>query len=322
MTKVLVITNKSDITSDFIIRSLKKENIDFYRFNTEELTKSLELTIDLSSKKYSIFDSNQELNIDLTSFSSVYYRRPELPLISNEGLTNGELKFIQNEIIFSLEGVYKILKNAYWISPLYSIREAENKIYQLQLAESLGFKIPESIISNSAKNIRSFYSKNNEECIIKPVKSGLIDDEKESKVVFTNKLKILPTSDNKIKVSPNFLQTEIKKKGDIRVIVVGNKIFSTLIDSQSNDSTKTDWRKGEKPLNHQKINLPKQVENKCISLLRKLNLRYGAIDFILDKSGNYIFLEINPNGQWAWIENQTGYPISKEIVTLLKNENF
>ncbi len=322
MTKVLVITNKSDITSDFIIRSLKIENLEFYRFNTEELSKSLELTIDISSNKYSIFDSNQDLHIDLTSFSSVYYRRPELPSITSEGLTNGEIKFIQNELIFSLEGIYKILKNAYWISPLYAIREAENKIYQLQLAKSLGFNIPESIISNSARDIRSFYADNNEECIIKPVKSGLIDDEKESKVVFTNKLKSLPTSDNKIKVSPNFLQTEIKKIGDVRVIAVGNKIFATLIDSQSNDSTKTDWRKGEKPLNHKRIYLPKQLENKCVSLLRKLNLRYGAIDFILDKSGKYVFLEINPNGQWAWIENQTGYPISKEIVTLLNNEDF
>ena len=221
-----------------------------------------------------------------------------------------------------MEGTYKLLRNAYWVSPLYSIREAENKIYQLHLAESLGFNIPKSIISNSSSDIRSFYKKNNQECIIKPIKSGLIDDGKQSKVVFTNKLKSLPSSDKKLKISPNFLQSEIKKKGDIRVIAVGSKIFSTFIDSQSGNSTKTDWRKGEMPLNHHRIELPKSLEEKCINLLRKLNLRYGAIDFILDKSDQFIFLEINPNGQWAWIENQTGYPISTEIVKLLKNENF
>lgn len=322
MTKVLVITNKSDITSDFIIRGLKKENLKFYRFNTEEVTKSLELTIDFVSNKYSIFDSNQDKLIDLTQFTSVYYRRPELPIILNKGLTKGELRFIQNELIFNLEGVYKILRNAYWVSPLYSIREAENKIYQLHLAKSLGFNIPNSIISNSASDVRSFYIENKQECIIKPVKSGLIEDTHNSKIVFTNKLKKLPESDTKIRMSPNFLQSEIKKKGDIRVIVVGKKVFSTFINSQIRKSTKTDWRKGETPLEHKRIDIRKKLENKCITLLKKLNLKYGAIDFILDKSDNFIFLEINPNGQWAWIENQTDYPISKEIVTLLKDEYF
>lgn len=322
MTKVLVITNKSDITSDFIIRNLKKENVEFYRFNTEEVTKSLELTIDFSSDKYLIFDSNQDKFIDLSKFTSVYYRRPKLPVICNEGLSNGELKFLQNELIFNLEGVYKLLRSAYWVSPLYSIREAENKIYQLHIAKSLGFNIPKSIIANSARNIRSFFKKNNQECIIKPIKSGLIGDNEDSKIVFTNKLKNLPDSDSKIKMSPNFMQSEVKKKGDIRVIVVGNKVFSTFINSQTSHLTITDWRKGETPLDHKRIDLPKTLEQKCITLLKKLNLRYGAIDFILDKSDNFIFLEINPNGQWAWIENQTGYQISSEIVKLLKDENF
>lgn len=71
-----------------------------------------------------------------------------------------------------------------------------------------------------------------------------------------------------------------------------------------------------------KIKLPDAILNQCISLLKILNLRFGAIDFILDKNGNYIFLEINPNGQWAWIEKQTGYKISNEITNLLEYECF
>ena len=60
----------------------------------------------------------------------------------------------------------------------------------------------------------------------------------------------------------------------------------------------------------------------CITLLKILNLRFGAIDFILDTAGNFTFLEINPNGQWAWIEKRTGYEISNEIVNLLEYESF
>jgi glutathione synthase/RimK-type ligase-like ATP-grasp enzyme len=295
MTKVLIISNKSDITSDFIVKSLNEKNIEFYRFNTEELTKSVTFSLNFSSNSYQIEDSKTQKSFDLKEFTSVYYRRPELPVFNSSELSVGEVNFIRNEFIYTLEGIYKLLCKAYWISPLYSIREAENKIYQLDLAKSTGFTIPNSIITNSYEQVSFFFKENKEECIIKPIKSGLIEDDTESKVVFTNILKS---------------------------IVVGNKIFATLIHSQENSKTKTDWRKGEMNLKHEKINLPEEINIKCIALLQALKLRYGAIDFILDDSGNYIFLEINPNGQWAWIEKQTGYNITQEIVNLLQYETF
>lgn len=187
---------------------------------------------------------------------------------------------------------------------------------------SLGFKIPNSIITNSYDKATKFFKENNEKCIIKPIKSGLIEDTTESKVVFTNVLKSIPENPEKISSNPNYFQSHIIKKGDIRAIVVGKKIFATFIHSQDYLKTKTDWRKGEMNLKHTKINLPNDINDKCIALLQKLKLRYGAIDFILDENDNYVFLEINPNGQWAWIEKQTGYNITQEIVKLLQYENF
>ncbi len=322
MTKVLIISNKSDITSDFIVKSLKEKDIEFYRFNTEELTKSVKFSLNFSTNSYQITDLKIKKTFELQEFTSVYYRRPELPAFNSSELSVGELNFIRNEFIYTLEGFYKLLRNAYWISPLYSIREAENKIYQLDIAKSMGFTIPNSIITNSYEQISSFFKENNEECIIKPIKSGLIEDETESKVVFTNVLKSIPKDTKRISSSTNYLQSHILKKGDVRVIVVGNKIFATLIHSQKNSKTKTDWRKGEMILKHEKINLPEEINIKCIALLQVLKLRFGAIDFILDNDGNYIFLEINPNGQWAWIEKQTGYNITQEIVNLLQYETF
>jgi glutathione synthase/RimK-type ligase-like ATP-grasp enzyme len=322
MTKVLIISNKSDITSDFIVKSLNEKRIEFYRFNTEELTKSVTFSLNFATNSHQITDSKIGKSFDLQEFTSVYYRRPELPAFNSSELSVGEINFIRNEFIYTLEGFYKLLRNAYWISPLYSIREAENKIYQLDLAKSMGFTIPNSIITNSYEQVSLFFKENKEECIIKPIKSGLIEDDTESKVVFTNILKSIPENTERISSSTNYLQSHILKKGDIRVIAVGNKIFATLIHSQGNSKTKTDWRKGEMNLKHEKINLPEEINIKCIALLQALKLRYGAIDFILDDNGNYIFLEINPNGQWAWIEKQTGYNITQEIVNLLQYETF
>jgi glutathione synthase/RimK-type ligase-like ATP-grasp enzyme len=319
ITNVLLITNKGDITTDFIVRELKSQRIPFFRLNTEEITKTISLSFNVVKSEFVIIDQDNNSIYDCLNFTSVYYRRPEIPEIDINSLTSGEEIFVKNEFTFFLEGLYKILKNASWFSPVYAIREAENKLYQLLLAKKLGFQIPNSIMTTDYKRAFEFYKSNLSNCIIKPIKSGLINEPKNDKVVFTSKIEKFPEIPGSIQICPSFIQEHIKKKSDIRVTVVGNKIFAAEILSQENEDTMVDWRRGENVLKHQKTILPAEVEGKCRELVSALNLKFGAIDFILDENGNYIFLEINPNGQWAWIEHQTDYPISKEIVEILKH---
>lgn len=321
MTKVLIITNKSDLTSDFIVKRMRERGISFYRFNTEEISKSCFLTFDFQRNIFMLSDTILCQQFNLKEFTSVYFRRPELPKIIADEISSGEVQFLNNEYYYTLEGLYKILKELYWVSPIYAIREAENKIYQLELAKSIGFFIPDSIVTNIYSDSLEFYNRNDTNCIVKPIKSGIIADKDVPKVVFTNQLKEIPRKEQ-IEFSPNFFQAHIKKQYDVRVTMVGKKAFAVLIDSQNNADTLVDWRRGEYSLKHSKIELPNEVLEQCISLLKTLNLRFGAIDFILDENGNFIFLEINPNGQWAWIEKQTGYEISNEIVNLLEYEYF
>ncbi|ULB35728.1 hypothetical protein [Proteiniphilum propionicum] len=300
---------------------MKERNISFYRFNTEEFSKSCFFTFDFTRNVFILFDTILCKQFNLKEFSAVYFRRPELPNINNNGLSSGEIQFLRNEFYYTLEGLYKILNDLYWVSPVYAIREAENKIYQLELAKSIGFSIPDSIITNIYADSLDFYNRNKSNCIVKPIKSGLIEDTNIPKVVFTNLLKEKPKI-KQIELSPNFFQAHIKKTYDVRVTMVGDKPFAVLIDSQNNSETLVDWRKGEFSLKHTKIKLPDEILKQCITLLKTLNLRFGAIDFILDTNEDFIFLEINPNGQWAWIEKQTGYDISNEIVNLLEYEYF
>lgn len=314
MTKVLIITNTKDITCDYIISKLKQNKTEFYRLNTNLIGKSVYLNFNIVNDNYTIYDSKLNTTLDVKSFSAVYYRRPELPP-SDESLTNDEKIYINNEIIYTLEGLYNVLENARWISPLSAIRKAENKIFQLRLAQKIGFTIPQSIISNTSEEINKFKSYWRE-CIIKPVKSGLIHYPTGEKVFFTS----LYTEENitdSMLAAPIFLQTLIHKEVDLRVTVVGKKVFAAAIHSQENGDSAVDWRKGESIPRHTQFKLPSNIAKKCVELVSRLNLKFGAIDLVKDIKGNYIFLEINPNGQWAWIENQIGYNISGEIVNLL-----
>lgn len=319
MMKVLIITNKRDITSDFIVRELKKRGTDYYRFNTEDLNTVCSVVFDFQKDKFIIIDKILEKEYNIKSFTSVYYRRPEIPDFDDLPISKNEKLFLRNENIFVLEGLYKILRNAFWINSVFSIREAENKIYQLLLAKEIGFRIPKSVITNYYDYANSFYDKVNGSCVIKPIKSGLVGNNDDSKVIFTSEIKERRFLKEQIERSPIYFQNLIKKKFDLRVIIVGNKVFSTLIHSQDLEETKIDWRKGEKVLKHTKYQLPKKIKKLSLILLKNLKLNYGALDFILDEDDNVIFLEINPNGQWAWIEQRTGHQISNEIVNLLEN---
>ena len=316
---ILLITNKEDVTTDFIVNRLNKTGALYFRLNTEDLISKIGVNFDVEKKEYIFVNPEKKIDIDLSIVRSVYYRRPKLPQIILHSLSKSENEFVVREIAYLIEGLYTILKDRFWISPVYSIRKAENKIYQLLLAQEIGFEIPISLITTFQNKAELFLKRFNGECITKPIRSGKIDDQENPKVVFTS---LMTNSDiamlEGVKNCPTYLQNKIKKEADIRVTVVGKKIFSTKIYSQEYKETTIDWRKGENiKIKHEKIKLPRDIEDKCVKLVDRLGLNFGAIDFILDNDKRYIFLEINPNGQWGWIEKRLGYDISGEIVRLL-----
>jgi len=312
---VLVITNKEDVTVDFVIHQLQMRNIEYYRFNTEDIGSSIDIYFDGIS--YDAKDDNKKRNIHFNDFSSVYFRRPKLPEPLS-GLTSGEKQFYLTEISTYLEGLYRYLSEKYWLNSVFDIRMLENKPYQITLAKELGLLVPELCISNDAQKCCQF-TKEYKSCIFKPLKVGLIQEtEEKGKVLYTTKVdsKLLKRMDTN-GAMPIYLQREIEKESDIRITVVGTKIFAARIMSQESEISQVDWRKSHSMLSHERIDVPSELKEKFLNLCAKFNLGFAAIDFVLDKNGQYWFLEINPNGQWAWIESLLDYPISREIVNLL-----
>ncbi|MDD4592681.1 MAG: hypothetical protein PHG06_19985, partial [Parabacteroides sp.] len=157
MKTVLVITNKDDITVDFVIKELQKRGITYYRLNTEDIPNKIYVNFNINTATYELFDGIKQITINLLEFDSVYYRRPSLNnLCYIDGINMQERNYLRSELAFVLEGIYKILKDKFWVNNVYDIREAENKIYQLQLAQEVGFLIPQSLISNQIGKVNQF----------------------------------------------------------------------------------------------------------------------------------------------------------------------
>lgn len=306
---ILIITHKSDYTADYLINKLNENSIPYYRLNCEDIP-NINYTL-THSKGF-----NLEIN-GITNFHSVWFRRTKLPDL-NDIKDIQERAYIANEFDALLTNFYYTIKADKWLSFPENIYKAENKVYQLKTATSLGFKVPDTLITNNIVELKEFSQHCNYDVIIKPLNHGRVVYEEEIKLIYTNKLKKEHIENlSNFSLTPSIYQRYIEKEYEIRVTVVGNKVFSAKVNSQENEKTKVDWRR--KKLTFSPYTLPHNIEVMCVNLLQKLDISFGAIDLIKSVDGEYYFLEINPNGQWAWIEIDTKVKISEAIINFLLN---
>ena len=306
---ILIITHKTDYTADFVINKLNQQNINYKRLNCEDILNN-DFAIKISANfSYSILGEN--------SYQSVWFRRTRLPEINN--LKKEEQLYILNETESLFKNIFASVSSN-WLSLPSAIYEAENKLLQLKIATKIGFKIPPTLITNSKNELIQFFSDCESEIILKPISQTRIQYKENTAFIFTN-----PVSKEYIErldefdLTPCIFQKNIQKDYELRVTVVGEKAFAAAVYSQRDSETINDWRK--KKLEFKEIELPDEIKIKCLNLLKELNLKFGAIDLIKTPNGEFIFLEINPNGQWAWIENQTGQKISDALINLLLDES-
>jgi glutathione synthase/RimK-type ligase-like ATP-grasp enzyme len=120
-----------------------------------------------------------------------------------------------------------------------------------------------------------------------------------------------------IQLTPGVFQELVPKAYEVRATVVGRRIFTARIDSQAKAETKIDWRHRPFDVDHHPISLPPEVELKILALMEAFGLMFGAFDFIVTPDGDHVFLEVNPAGQYMWIESITGLEITAALADTL-----
>ena len=311
---ILVVTSKRDLTSDFVILELQRRGLAYLRLNTEDLPNCFFYCRPDSDTDWHLKSENFSFN--LSQVKAAYFRRPGSPKPLSQ-IDKTEQAYCTAEWQATLQSLYWAIGDR-WLNAPHAIALAEDKIRQLTQARRLGFQLPETLIGNACAEATAFAASRN--IIGKPLRNAVLMGSHPDRVVFTSRIRIDENTDPlSIRACPIILQREIKKQFDVRATVVGNQVFAVTIDSQAATETEVDWRKTSRSdLAHSIYNLPADIAKKCIALTSSLGLQFGAIDFVLDPSGELWFLEINPNGQWAWIETRTGHPIAAAIVTKLE----
>lgn len=266
----------------------------------------------------------------LDDVKSVWYRKPRRLTLDQLNPSQEEERVpprYQGYAIDALNRHYDSIRaqfpDALWVSDYYDIMRASQKPRQLAEAARLHFKIPDTLFTSDPQAARQFVNdypvtvtkqistvspmgKNGEGSVLM---TRIVDPE-------TIRLSDLP-------LAPSIFQEAITDIGaELRVTVVGDKVFPAVVDgSDANDPTIRDWRVGYYTGNFKAEafdKLPSDIAESCVALTKRLGLQYGAIDLIIDKQGKVWFIEINPNGQWVFIEDQTKQPIGRAIADLLE----
>lgn len=304
----LILSSTIDYSTDLIcyeLNNLKKKYLRINRdnFNEYKIVYSLDnesMMIDFDNEQY--FLSNNQLK-------GIYYRAPVF-LRSHkhygvdEQLSRSQWSaFLRNLIVFN---------NANWVNHPVDTYRAENKIFQLKTAKESGLLIPESYVGNNLPDnidIKKNY-------IVKSLDTALFYDGEQELFTYSSVLSGKQLTESNIQNAPIIIQECLEKKIDLRVTYVDGWLFPVSITKQG-VGIEGDWRKNKKDeLIYNKIDLPNDISEKTQKLMKKLNLRFGGLDFAL-VDGRYYFIEVNPTGEWAWIVGATGMPIDKKIAETL-----
>lgn len=318
--QVLMLTSNLDPEADLVGVRLLQRGIDYTRLNIDDIPNNLKI-------RYTI---HQDANLKIEFVVRGGVLDPsKIPVVLLRNFDMGSICFHDNDLEHAFcfqqwDDAYRSLQSnlrCEWINNPDSTIQATDRLGQLSIAKTVGFNIPSTIITNDPIAARNFYYAYHGNIILKALHHHGIEINNKvfcmySHVVQEQDLRIF----NDLVYAPCILQQRLDKRSDLRVTVVGERIFAVEIDSVSNVKGKDDMHRCQiSELPKRVINLENTIREKCIKLINSLCLKYGAIDFVVDENDHLYFLEVNPTGDWLWIENQTGIQITEAIVDLIES---
>lgn len=314
---ILILSNKWDLTVDFVVAELRKRRHPFLRLNTEDLATGV-ATVRLPA--FRILASKDDTIHDLTdAISVIWNRRPGKPFDDVRPQDRPSLstqKFVSDQWYSWLE-VLQLVPDVFWINHPRDNDAMESKIRQLQLAKLHGFQIPETVVTNDHKEAMALLRASANGLVAKALYAPLIEEADQDYFVFTSRLEDIPEdADAEMRQAPVIFQHALLPKTDYRVTVVGNRVFPVRITLGANVAVEIDWRIVKDDISFTACELPDSLVDLCKSYVQKNSLVFGAIDLV-EHQGQFYFLEINPNGEWGWLQKPTGIPIAEALCDVM-----
>ncbi|MFE9331871.1 ATP-grasp ribosomal peptide maturase [Streptomyces sp. NPDC006925] len=309
---VAVVTEVDDVTADMVIAELNKRGVPVVRFDPSEtgdrLTLSARFGAGSATPAGTLRTPSRIANLE--GVRAMYWRRPTWPHF--EHLDAQDARYAEAHVRHGLGGTLYALPNCRYVNHPLSNRAAEHKPLQLAVAQRLGLVVPPTLISNDLEAIRSFITEH-APVVFKTLRWTPYRRTNGVGLTTWTEPVSVDDVDERVTVVPHLFQAQVPKVADVRVVVVGQKVFAVRIDSDL-----LDWRADYSALTYTPMTLPAAVEKALTAHLDHFGLASGSYDLCITRDDDLHWLELNPNGQWGWLEDETGLPIAAAFADLLE----
>ncbi|WP_254634087.1 RimK-like protein [Mesorhizobium sp. GbtcB19] len=293
---VLILSSDLDFATDRVCRELGRRGSSFLRLNRESLP-ALSLTLDPVAPTLRCNFEGRNWIVD-NSLQSVWWRVGTFDRDISDRTLDLQTQLQRSQWSAFLRSMM-VFAGAKWINHPAATYEAETKAVQLSVAREVGFDIPQTAMSNDPVAFIDF--KPGTRVAFKSIDTLLLREGDTQLFGYTTLLEIEHVAVHDLRLSPATIQAPLETKLDLRVTVVGDAIWCAEVRGRG-EQIEGDWRLTPKDeLTYPEHVLPPGIERRCRALVARLGLVFGAIDLAL-ANGRYWFIEINPTGEWGWLE--------------------
>ena len=297
---VLILGDASDDHAVHLQQALMQTGATVDYFNTYLFPTQLQLSWTPNDLSGSLTLSS-ERQLNLRDIKSVFWR-------SFNGVGTPTFKDNEQQAIAlddSMSAMRSLMQAcpARWINSWQAYQFHKEKPLQLKQVKDLGIKIPQTLITNHPEKVIQF-AQNHAKVIFKPVYGGAHTQMLTEAHLEPKRLGL------SLRLSPVTLQTYIPGT-NIRTYVIADSVYGAEIRSPA-----LDFRE-DSQAELIRVILPEAIQQQCLAIAKALSLEWTAIDWRLTPDGDYIFLEANPSPMFVYFEQQTGFPLTDQLVQLL-----
>lgn len=309
---IVVISHPEDVHALRVLDCLQRDGQPTLLLDISDLPQQATVTVDyrdcrLQGIEYCVDGVSA---VDLARVRSVWWRRPQAPALP-AAMDGDVYAFTFNEWQEAINGLWQLI-NAPWMNPPTKDEVAGRKMLQLRIAAETGLRIPRTLITSDPRAARDFIGSVGLGRAVFKTFSCTHAIWRETRIIGKEEIDKLES----VRLAPVIFQEYIPGIADLRVTIVGNQIFTASIYSASTDYP-VDFRMSLGQAKMEPTDLPSAVSDRLFLLMRKLGLVYGAVDMRQTLDDDYVFLEINTAGEFLFVEERTGQPITRAVADWL-----
>lgn len=248
----------------------------------------------------------------LADFDVIWWRRLTGAAQIPESVSDPAARdLVVNDTRDTLTGMVLTVFSGAWISHPEATRAAQNKLVQLRTARAAGLRVPRTLVSQDPAAVRRFCEELGYNVVAKSVKGT-----HQTPIMTGRVTPEVVAKDDAVRLSPAIYQELIGGSAHLRVCCFGDTVCTGLLRSEL-----LDWRYPLEGTDVSVYELDAVTRARVGNVIRSLGLRMGVVDMKLMPDGEPCWFEVNPQGQFLFLEGMCSeLPLTRVFADFLEEE--